>query len=37
MKIYRKQSEDNFTALGAVFFVLMITIGPLLATFFLRG
>ena len=31
MKIYRKQSSDSFTALGALIFVLMITIGPLIA------
>jgi hypothetical protein len=31
MKIYRKSSSDDITALGAVFFVFMITIGPLLA------
>lgn len=31
MKIYRKSNSDDFTAFGAVLFVLMITIGPLIA------
>ena len=31
MKIYRKSNSDDLTAFGAVVFVLMITIGPLIA------
>lgn len=31
MKIYRKSNSDDLTAFGAVLFVFMITIGPLIA------
>ena len=31
MKIYRKSNSDDLTAFGAVLFVLIITIGPLIA------
>jgi hypothetical protein len=31
MKIYRKSNSDDLTAFGAVVFVFMITVGPLIA------